>query len=380
MGRNHLVLCDTTLRDGEQAAGVAFTVAEKIAIATALDEAGITEIEAGTPASGGAEAEALTALCALPLRAELSGWCRANCGDIDAAIAAGLGKVAVAIPASRLLLRDAMGRDQAWAKERFAEVLGYAKARGLRTIAALEDVPRADFRFVCRLIEVAQYCGAERLRLSDTVGILEPFAAAALVAKAADVTELPVEFHAHNDFGLATANALAAAKAGASHVSVTVLGLGERAGNAALEEVALGALRLLGMDTRLDTAALPKLFALVSAASGRAIPPGKPVAGAGVFSHEAGIHVAGLKKSGAAFEPYPPELVGARRRFALGKHSGRASIAHRLGELKIDAKNVDMDMLALRVREDALLGKREVTDAALLGLAKISRVKRGSPK
>lgn len=358
-------LCDTTLRDGEQAPGIAFAPEVKVHLARVLDRLGVAEIEAGTPACGGAEEAAVTQVAALGLAARVTAWCRMSVTDIDRAAGCGVGGVAIAVPSSDLHRCSKFGRGRGWVAAGLRRCVRHAKRHGLYVCAAFEDGSRADEGFLAHLARSARAAGADRLRLSDTVGLLDPFTTADRVARLAAHTELPLEFHAHNDFGLATANALAAARAGATHLSVTALGLGERAGNAALEEVALALERLCGRKTGLVTGRLPDLFAAVAEATGRPIPPGKPVAGADVFVHESGIHVAGILKNPETYEPYPPELVGATRRVALGKHTGRAALTHRLAGLGVQATGAQVVRLLGALRAECERGARDLGDAEL---------------
>lgn len=333
-------LNDTTLRDGEQAPGVAFSRREKIEIAEALVAAGVTEVEAGTPAMGDEEVETLRSIASLKLPARIAGWCRMGEEDLMAAVTAGLKAVNLSIPASDTQLAGKLGRDRAWALATTQRVVSLARSLGFSVAVGCEDASRADPDFLCRIAETAQKAGAFRVRLADTLGVLDPFTTYALVKRIVVASDLAVEFHAHDDLGLATANTLAAVTAGARHASVTVTGLGERAGNAALEEVAIALRQTARLETGIAPSALRDLALKVSAAAGRALPPSKAIVGEDVFTHESGIHVSGLLKERATYEALSPAMLGRDHRVVIGKHSGLASIRNALAEqgVEIDAE------------------------------------------
>lgn len=262
-------LVDTTLRDGEQTAGVAFSPEEKIRMAMALDQAGIPWIEAGIPAMGRREQETLKALLALPLKSALIAWNRAEPEDIRASVSCGFSLIHVSLPVSDLHIEHKLRKSREWVLKRLEESLELIRSYGCTAFAGAEDASRADPEFLLRYAETAARHGAGRLRYADTVGCLDPFDTFNRVRYLVDRCSLPVEFHGHNDFGLATANTLSAFHAGAALASVTISGIGERAGNASLEEVAasMACLYKLQGGIRLDM--LPVLTRLVSEASGR---------------------------------------------------------------------------------------------------------------
>lgn len=361
-------LCDTTLRDGEQAPGVAFSAAEKVALAWLLDAAGVAAIEVGTPAMGGEEELAVRAVAGLGLRAEVAAWNRADRADLARSAACGVSAVAVCVPVSDLLLEHKLGRGRAWALAAVRDCTAWARDRGLAVCIGAEDASRADPGFVAEVAAEAQAAGAHRFRYADTVGRLDPFAVRRRIEALAAAVALPIEFHGHDDLGLATANALAAAAGGATHLSVTALGLGERAGNAALEEVAVALRQALGADPGIDLRRLGDLCDAVARAAGRPIPPGKAVVGEAAFAHESGIHAAAVLRRPDAYELFPPELVGRTRRIALGKHSGRRAVAHRLAALGLSAGPETLQALVAAVRRRALEARGPVDDRELLSL------------
>lgn len=353
-----VIINDVTLRDGEQTAGVAFNAEEKIAIARALSASGVMEMEVGIPILGPEEREVIRAISGLGLSSQLMVWGRMRQDDLLAAVGCGADIVNLSIPVSDIQISHKLCRDRDWVLRAIGLHVREAREYGMEVSVGGEDASRADTDFLLRVMAAAQEAGARRFRFADTLGLLDPFNTFDRIRHLREASDMEIEIHAHDDLGLAAANTLAAILAGATHANTTVNGLGERAGNAPLEEVVMGLRHLYGMETGIDARRFPEISELVSKASGRPVPANKSIVGDSVFSHEAGIHVDGLLKNRANYQNFDPAEVGREHRLVLGKHSGSKSVMEAYARLGITLTEFEAKSILQRVRDHAVLYKK----------------------
>ncbi|MFB6296043.1 MAG: 2-isopropylmalate synthase [Halobacteriales archaeon] len=358
-------LLDTTLRDGEQAPGIALSPEEKVEIARTLDETGMSVIEAGSACTGEGERAAMRRVVEQDLDATVTSFTRGIESDIDHALDVGVDGVHLVVPASDRHVQQKVDSTRESTIENTRSLVAYAKEEGLWVEVIGEDGSRADLEFLEDLMAASLDAGADRVCFADTVGHAGPERCFEAVSRLADLG--PVSAHTHDDLGLGLTNALACVAAGADLVHGTVNGIGERAGNVALEEVAISLHHVYDVDT-VELDQLYSLAELVSDATGVPLPPNKAVVGENAFTHESGIHTDGTLKDEAMYEPYPPETVGRERRLVVGKHAGRAGVRAALAERGVDLSEDELSEVVERVKE---LGERDkrVTDADLLAIA-----------
>lgn len=367
-----VIIDDTTLRDGEQTAGVVFGLREKMAIARMLDDIGVHELECGIPAMGKDEQESIRALVEMGLNARLITWNRALIGDLRASIACGVSAVDISLSVSDMMIANKLRKSRDWVLEQLRVAVSFAKEQGLYVSVGGEDSSRADTAFLVELMGLTHELGGDRFRFCDTLGILDPFLMYEKIRTLREaVPGLPIEVHTHNDLGMATANAIAGIRAGARFVNTTVNGLGERAGNAALEEVVMGLKLACGIDPGLETHRFHEISRFVGTASGRPVPDWKPVVGKKVFSHESGVHADGVLKNPRNYEGFDPAEVGLSRYLVLGKHSGTSSVLARFKELGINMSREEAARLMEHVREKSQEVRRPLKDRELRRLYQV---------
>lgn len=358
---------DTTLRDGEQTPGVSLTMEEKLAIASGLDALGVQVIEAGSAMTSEGERQSIKAVAALGLDAEICSYVRALTADVDTALDCDVDSVHLVVPVSDLHIERKLQSDRKSVIRRAVEVTEYAKAHGLIVELSGEDASRSDLDYLTTLYTAGIEAGADRLAFCDTVGVLVPEVTREIMGRLSKL-EAPISIHCHNDFGMATANTVAALRSGAAQAHVTVNGIGERAGNASLEEVVMTLESLYGIETGIKCRDLYQLSRLVSRMTGLPLSPNKAIVGENAFTHEAGIHVHGLLADTKTYEPMSPETVGRKRRIVLGKHAGRASVELALREFQIGVTDEQLAQIVMRVKGLGDKGKR-VSDADLQTIA-----------
>lgn len=368
MIRDDIVLEDTTLRDGEQAPGVAFSRETKLAIFHALVDAGVRWIEPGIPAMGGEDLRAMQEMLERSGEVMLIGWNRGVAEDVRATIALGFRAVHIGLPTSANHLQHSVQKDRAWLLRTAADMVKLGKDAGCFVSISAEDIGRTELSFLQEYAGHVAAAGADRLRLSDTIGILDPKGYGERVAAIAAAASIDLQAHCHNDFGLAVANTLAAVQNGVRYFHCAVNGIGERAGMADLAQITLALKFFHGVDAGVQTEKLTRLSALVAEACGQPVPPWAPVVGGNVFAHESGIHTKGMLEDTSTFEPFRPETVGGTRRLLVGKHSGRAIVKHTLEEQGVQVDDSLLQDCLDRVRQVAIERHGEVPPDVLVAL------------
>lgn len=367
-----VTVTDCTLRDGEQQAGIVFSKEDKVTIAKKLDEVGIHQIEAGMPMVSHEDLEAVKAIAKEGLHAQLYVLSRAIKSDVDMVLSCDVPGVQISMPSGELQIKYKLKWSEDKVISTAVDIVDYAKAHGLWVNLSPYDTTRADPTFLKRYIEtISRDTKVDRIRIVDTVGSARPAAIAYLTKMIKGwAGAIPLEIHAHNDFGLAVANSLAALEAGASAVSTTVNGIGERVGNASTEEVVLALRVLYGIDTGMRYERLYELSQLVQKLSGVRLQPHKSVVGEGAFRHESGISVDGILELPWTGEAFAPQFVGQTRKIILGKKSGKNSIEYELKNLGMSATPEQVNDILTAVKDESIKTKGPIGQPRFVEIAR----------
>jgi 2-isopropylmalate synthase len=361
-------ILDTTLRDGEQTPGVAITVDEKIRIAKKLDKLGVDTMEVGFPASSPGEMRAAREILKLGLNSQICGLARVLRADLDAAIDCGVDYIHTFIGTSPLHreYKLKMGKEDILNKS--VEAIEYIKDHGITAEFSAEDATRTEFDYLKEIYSAVEDAGVDYINVPDTVGVMVPTSMNYIILELKKILNVPISVHCHDDFGMAVANSLSAVEAGASQIHATINGLGERAGNASLEEVVMALATQYNIKTHIKTQLLVDTSEFVSRITGIKMPPNKAIVGDNAFAHEAGIHVHGVLQKAETYEPITPEMVGHTRRIVLGKHTGANAIKAKLEEYGIELDDVQFSKVFDQIKKLGDKGKC-VTDADLKAMS-----------
>ena len=359
-------IIDTTMRNGEQAAGVVFSKHEKLRITKLLDEIGVPEIEIGTPSIGEIEKDIIKEIVATKPKAKLFTYCEAFPENIAHAVECGIKNIIINISTSDLHIKVKYGKNRTWVLNQLRETISEAKHSNLDFILSAEDATRTDLEFLLKVLYLAQKRGAYRFRICDTVSRLDPFRTFMLISTILNTVDFPVEVYNHNDFGMASANALASLRAGAVSLVTSINGIGEGTGNAAFEEIVMALKYIEEVDLGIDTSKFREISEYVAKASARAIPVWKAIVGTNVFAHESGIHADGVLKNPRNYEVFEPGEVGLTRQLVVGKHSGSHTILHKFKEFGIDLTSNEANELLAMSRAMSVDLKRPLFDKELM--------------
>ena len=382
--KRHINIIDTTLRNGEQTAGVVFSKHEKIRIAKMLDEIGVPEIEIGTPSLGAVEREVIKEILEDDFNSRLFVYCEAEPQNIEYAVKCGAKNVIINISTSDIHIKEKYKKNKTWVINKLREAMKTARQNGLDFIVSAEDATRTDLGFLLKLISIAGKKGAYRFRICDTVSRLDPFRTFLLISTISSATDIPIEVYNHNDFGMATANGMAAIRGGASSLVVSVGGLGEGTGNAAMEEIIMALRYLENIELGIETSRFREIAEYVARASARAVPVWKAIVGTNVFAHESGIHADGVIKNPKNYEVFNPSEVGLTRQLVVGKHSGSHTILHKFKEFNIELTDKQANDILALARDMSVDLKRTLFDKELVyiynGYIKKKKSKKEEPE
>ncbi|RAP43671.1 homocitrate synthase family protein [uncultured Methanosphaera sp.] len=359
---DNINIYDTTLRDGEQTPGVFFSIDEKIEIAHKLDELGIPQIEAGFPRVSDNEKEAVKQIANEGLDASIICLTRTKKEDINAALDADVDGIITFMGLSDLHLKVKMKKSREEVNQICMNAVDYAKDHGLYVAFSAEDATRTELPKLIDIYKQAEEHHADRIHIADTTGSINPFAMRYLVKNIREAIDIEIALHCHNDFGMAVANSIAGLMEGATSISTTVNGIGERAGNASLEELIMNLKLLYNKDLGFNTEVIHELSQLVSKYSEIPIPDSKAIVGNNVFRHESGIHVDAILQDPLSYEPYLPEMIGTKRQIVLGKHSGKAAVAEKLNTLNIEVDNEKLLEIVNLVKQEREKGEDITND------------------
>ena len=363
-------IIDTTLRNGEQTAGVVFSKHEKIRIAKMLDEIGIPEIEIGTPALGDVEKDIIKNILKSGVKAKLYAYCDADPAGIEAAADLGVENIIINISTSDIHIKKKYKKNRTWVVNTLREAMRTARQRDLSFIVSAEDATRTDLEFLLKLVTLAKKKGAQRFRICDTVSKFDPFRTFMNINTINTAIDFPLEVYNHNDFGMATANAMAAIRGGAVSLVVSVGGLGDGTGNAAMEEIVMAMRYLEDLEMGIETSKFREIAEYVAKASARAIPIWKAIVGTNVFAHESGIHADGVIKNPKNYEAFNPAEVGLTRQLVVGKHSGSHTILHKFKEYDIELTDKEANDILAMTRTMSVDLKRPLFDKELMYIYK----------
>ena len=363
-------IIDTTLRNGEQAAGVVFSKHEKIRIAKMLDEIGIPEIEIGTPTLGDGEKDIIKDILKSGLKARLYAYCNADPVEVETAADLGVKNLIINISTSDIHIKERYKQNRTWVVNTLREAMRTARQKDMKFIVSAEDATRTDLEFLLKLINLSKKKGAERFRICDTVSKLDPFKTFMKINTINAAIDFPLEVYNHNDFGMATANAMAAIRGGAASLVVSIGGLGDGTGNAPLEEIVMAMRYLENLEMGIETSRFREIAEYVAKASARAVPIWKAIVGTNVFAHESGIHADGVIKNPKNYEVFNPAEVGLTRQLVVGKHSGSHTILHKFKEYDIELTDKEANDILALTRSMSVDLKRPLFDKELMYIYK----------
>ncbi len=357
--KKNIILEDTTLRDGEQSPGISFNKKTKLKIFNLLIDIGVKWIEAGIPIMKGEEVKSLKKMLERKNEVNIVGWNRGILKDIKYTLSLGFKHIHIGLPTSNIQLKYSIKKSSKWLIKNITNLIKFCKDKDIFVSVSAEDIGRTDINLLKEYSIAVEESGADRLRLSDTIGILDYKSYGNKIKEIKKICNIDLQCHCHNDFGLATANTISGLSSGAKYFHTSINGIGERAGITDISQIVMILKQLYNINININTKKLLKISKKISKYTKQKIYPWLPIIGSNVFKHESGIHTNGIINNYKTFEPFDPKIINTKRKFIIGKHSGTNLLIYILKKKKINI-NINIIKKCLKIIKNKFILKKNI--------------------